>query len=152
MKKTVILAMALSFMASMVQANVLVFHGKITVVTPNPNPLYKVGDDVMIVVHHSPIGVVTRETIAVNESMINLARTNPGSNVFVDTDTSDGFVGWTVYDSGTLTNLHVDVEAQTENGVIPCITDFFTRGFNFTEGGTTVQGDVTAVPTERTGN
>jgi hypothetical protein len=148
--QAIILALFLCSVPVHVHANVLVFQGQITQVTGTTS-VYKVGDAVMITIHHNPQGAVIRSHVAVNESVINLARSNPGSNVFIDTDPADGFVSWTVFDSGIPTNLHVDVEAQT-NGSIPCTSDFFSRGFNFTDGCITVNGEVTAIPISRTGN
>lgn len=150
MKKTaVMIAMALSLMVSGVNANILYVYGKVDTVT-GVNPLIKVGDAAYFRIVYSPTFAVSNATVTVNDSMLNLARTNDGSTVFIDENPADGTVQWSLSNSPVIS---IDVASNTPGGVIPCIDNFdLGRTFQIFFNGIIANGTVTSKPVTRTGN
>ena len=153
MKKTMLataIAMVLGLMAQGVYANVLYVYGIVTSVT-SVTPLVKAGDAVYLKVNYTQAtGVVTRTTVTVNDSALNLARASDGSGVTIDENPADGTVQWSYSNSP---NVTIDVASNTPGGVIPCIDSFdLGKTFQVFFNGITFSGTVTAKPQTRTGN
>src|SRR5256885_848795 len=111
MKTTMIAAIAITvlglFAAQEINANVTYFYGIVT--TASNNQLVKVGDAVFIKINYSS-GQITRATATVNDSVLNLVRTNDGSTLSVDENPADGVVQWHVVNGLALS---VDVKTST---------------------------------------
>lgn len=149
MKKATVAVIAMALSLPAIQANVLDFSGFVTSV--NANPVIKVGDAVHIKVNYAPSSnVITRLTVSVNDSSLNLIRSlGNGNFVAIDENPVDGTVQWMVTtNSGTA----VDVATNTSNGVIPCIDDFdLGKTFQIVLNDIIATGTVTQKPKTRLG-